>query len=244
MIQPPSRAMVLAAGLGTRMRPLSDALPKPLLPVAGRALLDRALDRLAEAGVAEAVVNTHWKGEAIAAHLAARTGPPRLTLSPETELLETGGGVRRALPLLGTEPFFVVNGDAFWLDGPTPALARLAAIFDAEAMDALLLLYPTARVGAEAGRGDFRMDPLGRLHRRAERDVVPYLYAGVQLVAPTLLASEPEERFSFNRVWDKALAAGRLFGLRHDGLWFHLSTPADIAATEAELAGHVLADAR
>lgn len=224
--------MVLAAGLGTRMRPLTAITAKPLLTLLGRSLLDHALDRLAEAGVTEAVVNAHWKPEAVAASLAARTAPPRTRLQLEPELLETGGGVRRALPLLGAAPFAVANGDAFWLDGPESATGRLFRCFDPARMDALLLLMPTASIHGEVGRGDFFLDGWGRLRRRKPSEVAPYLFAGVQVMAPSLLAEEPEGRFSLNRAFDRALLAGRLHGLVHDGEWFHLSTPPDLARTE------------
>jgi MurNAc alpha-1-phosphate uridylyltransferase len=228
--------MVLAAGLGTRMRPLTDATAKPLLPLLGRALLDHALDRLAEAGVETAVVNAHWRAEKVAAHVAARTPPPRLRLQLEPELLETGGGLRRALPLLGDAPFAVVNGDAFWLDGPTPALRRLAAAFDPARMDALLLLVPTARVRGEVGRGDFFLDATGRARRPRPQEIAPYLFGGVQVAAPSLLAEdEPGARFSVNRSWTRAAERGRLHGLVHDGAWFHLSTPPDLQRAERAL---------
>lgn len=232
---PLSRAMVLAAGLGTRMRPLTDATAKPLLPLLGRALLDHALDRLAEAGVETAVVNAHWQAEKVAAHLATRT-TPRLRLQLEPELLETGGGLRRALPLLGDAPFAAVNGDAFWLDGPTPALSRLATAFDPARMDAMLLLVPTARVHGEVGRGDFFLDGAGRARRPNPREIAPYLFGGVQVAAPSLIAEdEPGTRFSVNRCWTRAAGRGRLFGLVHDGAWFHLSTPPDLARAERTL---------
>lgn len=231
---PLSRAMVLAAGLGTRMRPLTDATAKPLLPLLGRALLDHALDRLAEAGVETAVVNAHWQAEKVAAHVAARAAP-RLRLQLEPEPLETGGGLRRALPLLGDAPFAVVNGDAFWLDGPTPALRRLAAGFDPARMDALLLLVPTARVRGEVGRGDFFLDGAGRVRRPKAREIAPYLFGGVQLAAPSLLAEDEPGRFSVNRSWTRAAERGRLFGLVHDGAWFHLSTPPDLVRAERAL---------
>jgi len=235
--------MVLAAGLGTRMRPLTAHTAKPLLTLCGRSLLDHALDRLAEAGVEQAVVNAHWQAERVAEALAARAAPPRTRLQLEPELLETGGGVRRALPLLGEAPFAVVNGDAFWLDGPRPALARLAAAFDPARMDALLLMVRTAAIEGEVGRGDFHMDPWGRLRRPAPHELAPYLFGGVQVMAPALVAPEPEGRFSLNRCFDRALAAGRLHGLVHDGRWFHLSTPADLARTERVLAAMTGIDA-
>jgi MurNAc alpha-1-phosphate uridylyltransferase len=231
---PITHAMVLAAGLGTRMRPLTDDRPKPLLPLAGRTLLEHALDRLAEAGVTDAVVNAHWHAAQIEALAAART-TPRIAIQHEETLLETGGGVRRALPLLGDAPFAVVNGDAYWLNGPTAALTRLAAAFDAAAMDGLLLLVRTAQIDGEVGYGDFMLDPLGRLRRPKEREMSPYLFGGVQILHPRLFEGAPDGAFSLNRLYDRAIAAGRLFGLVHDGVWFHLSTPRDLKRAELAL---------
>jgi MurNAc alpha-1-phosphate uridylyltransferase len=218
------------------MRPLTEERPKPLLPLGGRSLLDHALDRLEAAGVTRIVVNAHWFADQIAAALAAR-GHPDITLQREDDLLlETGGGVRRALPHLGDGPFAVVNGDAFWLDGPTPALRRLAAAFDPAAMDALLLLVRTTHVEGEVGQGDFLMDPFGKLRRPREREIAPYLFGGVQILSPELFRNTPaDEPFSLNLVYDKALAAGRLYGLVHDGVWFHLSRPRDLAQAEEAL---------
>lgn len=230
------RAMVLAAGLGQRMRPLTNDTAKPLLPLMGRSLLDHALDRLALTGVEEVVVNAHWCAEKVAAALAAREGaPPRLRLQLEPELLETGGGIRRALPRLGDSPFAVVNGDAYWIDGPTPALTLLDRYFDPARMDGLLLLIRTSRIEGEVGRGDFFVDGEGRLRRPGGHEIAPYLFGGVQIMAPALVAPEPEGRFSLNRCFDRALEQGRLFGLVHDGAWFHLSTPADLGRTERRL---------
>jgi MurNAc alpha-1-phosphate uridylyltransferase len=229
------RAMVLAAGLGQRMRPLTAETAKPLLFLQGRSLLDHALDRLALAGVEQVVVNAHWKAAKVAEALSARPGVPRTRLQLEPDLLETGGGIRRALPLLGPDPFAVVNGDAHWLEGPVPALARLAQAFEPARMDALLLLVRTAWVEGEVGRGDFFLDPHGRLRRPRGPEVAPFLFGGVQVMSPDLVAPEPEGRFSLNRCFDRALEAGRLFGLVHDGAWFHLSTPADLARTERYL---------
>jgi len=231
----PCKAMLLAAGLATRMRPLTAATAKPLLPLGGRALIDHALDRLADAGVTLAVVNTHWQADQVAAHLTARPPPPEIELRREAELLGTGGGIRAALDRLNPDPFFVVNGDAFWLDGPAPTLRRLADAFDAEAVDGVLLVHRTFQVHADVGLGDFAVDKLGTLRRRTEREVVPYIYAGVQLIAPALLAGMPDGPFSMNLAWDRALAAGRLRAVVHDGLWFHLSTPADLADAESFL---------
>ena len=236
----PSHAMVLAAGLGTRMRPLTDDRPKPLLPLAGRSLLHHAMDRLRDTGIARVVVNAHWHAEQVAEAAAAHgTHPPPRVLREEV-LLETGGGVKAALPHLGDRPFVVVNGDAFWLDGPSPALRRLAAAFDPEGMDALLLLVRTAHVDGEAGRGDFLLDPLGRARRPREREIAPYLFGGVQILSPHLFEGMPDGPFSLNRVYDRAIAAGRLFGLVHDGAWFHLSTPRDLARAETMLRAGML----
>jgi MurNAc alpha-1-phosphate uridylyltransferase len=236
----PTHAMVLAAGLGTRMRPLTDDRPKPLLPLEGRSLLHHAMDRLRDAGIPRVVVNAHWFAEQVADSVAAYGGSPPPTVLRETSLLETGGGVRGALPHLGQKPFVVVNGDAFWLDGPNAALRRLAAAFDPEAMDALLLLVRTSQVDGETGRGDFLLDPLGRARRPKEREIAPYLFGGVQILSPALFADTPDGPFSLNLVYDRAVEQGRLFGLVHDGAWFHLSTPRDLANAEQLLRAGVL----
>lgn len=229
-----THAMVLAAGLGTRMRPLTDDRPKPLLELEGRSLLDHALDRLEDAGVTRLVVNAHWHGEQIVEAMARRADA-HVTVQEEAALLETGGGVKLALPKLGNDPFAAVNGDAFWLDGPTPALTRLAAIFDPAEMDALLLMVRTTQVEGVVGRGDFLLDPIGRIRRPKEREIAPYLYAGVQILNPTLFEGAPDGAFSLNTLYDKAIENGRLFGLVHDGLWFHLSTPEDLENAEDTL---------
>jgi N-acetyl-alpha-D-muramate 1-phosphate uridylyltransferase len=239
----PNSAMVLAAGLATRMRPLTDATAKPLLTLGGRTLLDHALDHLVEAGVGTVAVNAHWQADAIASHLAQREPPPRTVLLREEHLLETGGGVRAALAVLGDDPFFVVNGDAFWLNGPISALLRLAAVFD-DQVDCVLLVQRTSHVHADVGYGDFALDKWGTPRRRKEREIVPYIYAGVQLIHPRLLAEMPQGAFSMNRAWDIALAAGRLRAVVHDGIWFHLSTPPDLAEAELILEARVTGDAR
>jgi MurNAc alpha-1-phosphate uridylyltransferase len=226
--------MVLAAGLGTRMRPLTEARPKPLLPLAGRTLLDHALDRIAEASIAKVVVNAHWFPELIEEVCAARPNPPQVLR--EEPLLETGGGVVNALPLLGPGPFLVANGDAYWLDGPVSTIRRLTGCFDPETMDGLLLMVRAAQVDSEVGHGDFMLDPLGRVRWPKEREVSPYVYGGLQIVHPRLLEGSPEGPFSMHRQWTKAIEAGRLFGLVHDGAWFHLSRPIDLRRAEVALA--------
>jgi len=232
----PSTAMVLAAGLGTRMRPITDHLPKPLVKLGGRTLLDHAIDRLASSGVERVVVNLHYKPEMIAAHLAERRSPA-IKLVRESELLETGGGVLNALDALD-DVFYVVNADVFWLDGKTPALRRLAGAFDAERLDALLLLQRTATALGYEGRGDFMLDPLGRLRRRQEREVAPHLFAGVQILHKRLFDGCAPGRFSLNRLFDRAIAAGRIAAIVHDGEWYHIGTPAGLALAEARLAMH------
>jgi MurNAc alpha-1-phosphate uridylyltransferase len=232
MTATPRTAMVLAAGLGTRMRPLTLTTAKPLLPIGGRTLLDHALDRLADAGVALAVVNAHWHADRIEAHLAGRSPPPKVVVMREETLLSTGGAVRAARHLLGAEPFFVVNGDSLWMDGPGKALLRLVDAFDPAVVDGVLLVHRTFQVHADVGYGDFAVDKLGTLRRRGEREVVPYVYAGVQLITPTLLDGMPEGPFSMNLAWDRALEAGRLRAVVHDGLWFHLSAPSDLSDAE------------
>lgn len=237
--------MVLAAGFGERMRPLTASMPKPLIPLAGRPLLDRVLDSLAAAGVREAVVNTHYLGDRIAAHLADHVegrAAPAVRLSPEAEILETGGGVQHALPLLGTSPFYAVNSDSVWIDGPTPALARMARTWDPERMDALLLLFPTVTAVGYSGRGDFFMEPDGLLARRQETDVAPFVFTGVQILHPRLFDGMAPGKYSLNRVYDRALEAGRLFGLRHDGAWYHVGTPLELALAEASLDGRRVAE--
>ena len=228
----PRRAMVLAAGMGTRMRPLTDTMPKPLVPVAGRALLDHVLDRLSEAGVERAVVNVHHFAEQMIAHLAARTRPA-ITISDERGLLlDTGGGVVKALPELGEAPFFHLNADTIWIDGVTPNLKRLAEASDPAAMDALLLLAPTAGSIGYDGRGDFTMAPDGRLRPRGERQVTPFVYAGAAILTPSLFADAPQGAFSLTKLFARAASAGRLYGLRLEGLWMHVGTPEAIAAAE------------
>lgn len=234
-----THGMVLAAGLGTRMRPLTDERPKPLLELNGRSLLHHALDRLRDAGAAHHVVNAHWFADQVANAVQAHDAPGRVVLR-EATLLETGGGVTNALAELGDTPFAVVNGDAFWLDGPTPALQRMATAFDPATMDALLLLVRTAQVDGEAGRGDFFIDPLGRVWRPKEREISPYLFGGVQVLTPALFQDAPEGPFSLNILYDRAIEAGRLYGLVHDGAWFHLSTPRDLDRAETMLRAGML----
>ena len=224
-------AMVLAAGLGTRLKPLTDRLPKPLVQVAGRTLLDRALDRLADAGIGTAVVNLHYLGDQIAEQLKDRTAP-KIVLSREEQRLETGGGVRNALKFLGPGAFIAVNADVLWLNGPYDALARLKSHWRDADMDVLLLLLETTAAFGYEGPGDFLADPVGRLARRPEREIAPYLFTGIQILHPRLFRNCPEGAFSLNVLYDRAMAEGRLYGVIHDGEWFHVGTPEGLAEAE------------
>ncbi|MDY0241962.1 MAG: nucleotidyltransferase family protein [Rhodospirillaceae bacterium] len=231
---PPTRAMVLAAGLGLRMRPLTLHRPKPLISVRGRTMLDRALDHLGQAGVTRCVVNVHWLGGMIRDHLAGRPG---ILISDEGErLLETGGGIAKALPLLGDGAFFALNADIVFEDGNRPALLRLADAWDDARMDALLLMQPTAMAFGYDGPGDFHLDADGRARRREPDETTPLLFSGVQILHPRLFDGAPEGAFSLNRLYDKAQAAGRLFGIVHDGGWYHIGTPEALGEAEAVMA--------
>ena len=227
--------MVLAAGLGTRMRPFNGKLPKPLVQVGGKALIDYVLDRLAEQGVERAVVNVHHLADQIERHLADRKRPHIVISDEREELLGTGGGVVNALPKLGKAPFFHVNSDTIWIDGVKPNLGRLAAAFDPERMDALLLVAPTATSIGYAGRGDFSMAPDGRLLRRGEREVVPFVYAGAAILTPDFLAGTPSGPSSMSPLFDRAVEAGRLYGLRLEGVWMHVGTPDAVKAAEGAI---------
>jgi N-acetyl-alpha-D-muramate 1-phosphate uridylyltransferase len=229
-------AMVLAAGLGKRMRPLTASQPKPLVRVAGKPLIDHALDRLAEAGVGRAVVNVHYLADALEAHVTARAAP-QVTVSDERALLlETGGGMVKALPHLH-DPFFALNADNVWLDGPNTAFAELSRRWNPAEMDALLLLVPHARAANFNGPGDFHMDPNGLLSRRKDGRIAPFIYTGIQLVSHRLLREAPEGAFSTNILWNRAIEEGRLYGLSFGGLWFEVGTPQAIRPTEEALLG-------
>ncbi|MGH6968743.1 MAG: nucleotidyltransferase family protein [Stellaceae bacterium] len=232
----PESAIVLAAGRGKRMGALTDRTPKPLIPVEGRTLIDRVLDRLAEVGVERAVVNLHYMGDVIATQLARRRDIA-IEFSREAEALETGGGIVKALPLLG-EVFYAINADVFWLDGATPALHQLAAGFDPARDDALLLMQPTARAAGYDGPGDFMLDPTGALRRRRETEIVPFVFAGIEIAHRRLFDGAPAGAFSINRMWDRAIARGRLRGLVHDGEWYHVGTPDGLALADARVHRH------
>jgi len=231
----PKRAMVLAAGLGRRMRPLNGQLPKPLVRVGGKALIDYVLDRLAAQGVERAVVNVHHLADQIERHLAQRRQPKIVISDERSELLGTGGGVVKALPELGDAPFFHVNSDTIWIDGVKPNLVRLAEAFDSARMDALLLLAPAASSIGYSGRGDFSMAANGGLMRRDEREVAPFVYAGAAILTPAFFAGAPRGAFSMSPLFDRSADAGRLCGLRLEGVWMHVGTPEAIQAAEKAL---------
>lgn len=233
---PITRAFILAAGLGTRMRPITDTRPKPLVSVAGKALIDHALDRAAEGGIEGAVVNVHWLADQIERHLAAREGGPAVTVSDErAALLETGGGVKKALAQLGREPFVVFNSDSFWIEGAEPNLGRLVAGWDPERMDILLLVAPRETSLGYEGAGDFSMEAEGRLAWRGARASAPFIYAGVAILKPGLFADTPDGPFSLTLLFGRAAERGRLHGLPLDGQWLHVGTPEAIAAAEARV---------
>jgi len=232
----PNRAIVLAAGLGTRMRPYNGHIPKPLVEIGGKSLIDYSLDRLADAGVERAVVNVHHLADVLERHLAPRQRPQIVISDERGALLGTGGGIAKALPQLGDAPFFLVNSDTVWLDGVKPNFKRLAEAFDPETMDALLLLAPTTNSIGYAGRGDFAMLPDGRLRRRREHEVVPFVYAGAAILSPALFADVPTGAFPLTLLFDRAGERDRLFGLRLEGVWMHVGTPEAVAAAEAALA--------
>jgi N-acetyl-alpha-D-muramate 1-phosphate uridylyltransferase len=234
MSEPLKTAMVFAAGLGARMRPITDALPKPLVRVGGRALIDHCLDRLAENGVERAIVNVHWHADQIEAHLAGRKAPT-IVISDEREtLLDQGGGIKRALHAIGKDPFFLCNTDAFWIEGPRSNIARLAAAFDPDQMDVALLVAAAAGAVGVDWPGDFTMTREGRLEGRASRHVAPFVYTGVGIIKPELFENEAADVFRLAPFFHAAAARGRLFGVRLDGLWLHVGRPETIA--EAEIA--------
>jgi MurNAc alpha-1-phosphate uridylyltransferase len=230
----PQKAMVLAAGLGSRMRPLTDTMPKPLVPVAGKTLIDHVLDRLESAGVSEVIVNTHYLSEQLEDHLSKRK-IPKIRVSRERDLLDTGGGVNNALKMLGLAPFFVINSDAFWLNGPFDALAQMAMVWEEKKMDGLLLLHSTVEAYGYSGQGDFCCDSDGSLDRRSESEVSPWLFTGIQLLHPRLFNNAPKGAFSLNTLYDRAIKKNRLFGTVHDGEWFHVGSPEGLKKSEIYL---------
>jgi N-acetyl-alpha-D-muramate 1-phosphate uridylyltransferase len=232
----PTTAMVMAAGLGKRMRPLTATKPKPLIEVGGKALLDHVIEKLRGAGVRKVVVNVHYLAEAVEAHLMSRPHGLKVAISDERDLLmETGGGLIKAAPLIDCDPFLALNSDNLWIDGPADTLKLLSSQWDDSKMDALLLLVPLARALNHQGIGDFHMDRTGRLRRRERSHVAPFVFTGIQIVSKRLLRAPPEGPFSTNLLWDRAIEEGRCFGAVHQGLWFDVGTPQCIQLTETAL---------
>jgi MurNAc alpha-1-phosphate uridylyltransferase len=232
----PRTAMIMAAGLGKRMRPLTATRPKPLIEVSGKALLDHVLEKLRAAGVEKVVVNVHYLADALEAHLASRDHGLEVVISDErNQLMETGGGLIKALPLIDCDPFLALNSDNLWIDGPADTIKLLASQWDDARMDALLLLVPQARALNNKGMGDFHMDRTGRLRRRERSHVAPFVFTGIQMVSKRLLRDAPVGPFSTNVLWDRAIEEGRAFGAVHQGLWFDVGTPQSIPMTEAAL---------
>ncbi len=229
-------AMLMAAGLGKRMRPLTATRPKPLVKVAGKALIDHALSRLQAGGIETVVVNVHYLADTVEAHLRARHLPMRVLISDErAQLLETGGGLMKAREMLGDKAFLCANSDNLWIDGPRDSIGLLRDLWDDDRMDALLLLVPHARATCHSGPGDFHMDATGKLSRRRPGRVAPFVFTGVQILSPRLLVDPPSAAFSTNVLWDRAIAAGRAYGVSHQGLWFDVGTPQAIPVVEADL---------
>ncbi|MBH69155.1 MAG: mannose-1-phosphate guanylyltransferase [Rhodospirillaceae bacterium] len=234
----PTSAMILAAGYGRRMLPLTERIPKPMLVISGKTILDRTIDQLLNVGVNRVVINTSHLASVVKNHLKNRDDE-RIAVSTESEPLETGGGVVKALPQLGHRPFYVINGDSVWVDGMKCALLRLAESWDPDSMDALLMLAPLARAASFEGLGDFTMDQNGRLHRRREKTVSPYAYMGLSIINPECFDRSPKGAFSLNWLYDRAINKERLFGIIHEGLWYHISTPGDLEIARNRFAnGH------
>jgi MurNAc alpha-1-phosphate uridylyltransferase len=232
----PHTAMIMAAGLGKRMRPLTATKPKPLIEVNGKTLLDHVLEKLRIAGVKKVVVNVHYLAEALEAHLMSRDHGLEVVISDERALLlETGGGLVKAAPLIDSDPFLAANSDNLWIDGPADTIRLLASQWDDSKMDALLLLVPQARALNHKGMGDFHMDRTGRLRRRQRSHVAPFVFTGIQMVSKRLLRDSPDGPFSTNILWDRAIEEGRCFGAVHQGLWFDVGTPQSIQQTETAL---------
>ncbi|GAN81752.1 nucleotidyltransferase family protein [Acidocella aminolytica] len=231
----PDTAVIFCAGLGERMRPLSLSTPKPLLPLAGQPILAHTMARLRDAGVEKVIANAFHLADQVESFFAQYDN---VTVLREDRLLDTGGALAamEAQGVLPDVPFYILNGDSYWVDGPSAALPRLAAAFDTAREDATLLLARSAGTIAETRYGDFMWSREGELRRRLEREVAPYLYSGIQIATKTLLHGAAVESFSMNRLWDEALAEGRLNAIIHDGVWLHMTTPADIERAEELLA--------
>ncbi|MGI9401165.1 MAG: nucleotidyltransferase family protein [Rhizobiaceae bacterium] len=232
----PKRAMLLAAGLGRRMMPVTETVPKPMIRIAGLPLIDYGLSALEKAGVETVVVNVHYLAEQIEEHLADRTSPEIIISDERESLLDSGGGIAKALENFHDEPFFVLNADSFWIEGFRPNLLRMAELWDDSKMDILLLVCGIAEAVGYSGMGDFTMEPDGRLKRRDEREMGPFVYAGAAVLHPRIFRDLPGPAFSLNRQFDEALEQERMFGVRLDGLWLHVGTPESIREAEEAIA--------
>jgi N-acetyl-alpha-D-muramate 1-phosphate uridylyltransferase len=234
----PETAMILGAGLGTRMRPYTETLPKPMVPLKGRPLIDHVLDRVVHEGIGHVVVNVHHRADRLEEHLRKRVSP-RIEISDEREaLLNTGGGIKKALRLLGSQPFLVHNSDSVWIEGTGTNLRRLFDVWDEARMDFLLMLaLSSASIGYD-GRGDFSCDPDGRIRRRREHEVVPFVFTGVSIIHPRVFDEAPDGEFSITPLWNRAILAGRAFGMRMDGLWMHVGTPEALVDAERAIDGN------
>jgi MurNAc alpha-1-phosphate uridylyltransferase len=229
----PTKAMIMAAGLGKRMRPLTATTPKPLIEVNGQALIDHGMDRLVSAGVKTCVVNVHYLADLVEVHVRRRNDIEIVISDERDQLLETGGGIKKALPQLGESPFFQLNADTcYWIEGVKPNLEHMVDAWDETRMDALLLVAETVKSVGYAGRGDFDMAKDGSLTRRLEKGVTPFAYAGAAILHPRLFEGAPDGAFSMNVLFDKAIESGRLFGVQMEGLWLHIGTPESIRAAE------------
>lgn len=232
----PTHAMILAAGLGTRMRPLTNDRPKPLIKVADKTLIEHAMGRLTAVGVTDIVVNVHYRAEMLETYLKNRPKKPKIHISNEVGLLlDTGGGIRKALPMLGNKPFFTHNSDSLWTEGMGSNLARMAEHWEDGEMDVLMLLAPMVKSSGYDGKGDFVMDKLGRLTRRNQRQMAPFVWTGVQIIHPRVFEDTPDGPFSTNMIWDRAIDAGRLFGIQMDGFWMHVGTPCGLKLANERL---------
>lgn len=228
----PDKAFILAAGKGTRLRPHTDTMPKPMVPIAGKSIIHRTLEKLAHENVAETVVNLYHLSPVLEEHLAG-ISTPRIILSHENDLLETGGGIKKALHHFGGEPFYIINGDALWDEGNNgTALARLAQAWDDSKMDILLLLQPTSSMHMTGAVGDYTVDAQGRAKRSKDRSG-DYMFAGIRIAHPRVFDGSPDGAFSFLSLMDKAESEGRLYAVIHEGNWYHISTPEDLAEVDA-----------
>ncbi len=235
-IQVPKKAMVLAAGIGTRMRPITDQMPKPLVRIYGKTLLDYGLDALESIGAKDVITNVHYLSTQIEEHVCERKHPNIIISDESDELMDSGGGVKKALPLLGDEPFFLLNADSFWLEGSKPNLELLAESWVPEEMDILLLLSGMTTAVGYDGKGDFSMSPEGQLIRRIEQEITPFAYAGAAIINPSVFADTPDTPFSLNLLFDRAIESGRLYGAQMDGVWLHVGTPEAISEAEKAIA--------